>query len=221
MENNAELGTISQRPIHDSSNGITVGSTTETGLQNSKVTPPDGPIDGASMIVIRNTGPEAPNISLNLSESHSRTAIGIFAVMGIILQLGVLAFFAVMTYPAYIRDDFKKDDEAVPEHAFPLAASGTILLVVGLLLCARVVESSTHEQRYKPTEGYEIRLYWLQQGQAVSDQVFESFATFPSLPRTGIVTSHRSKDYGERRDNKGLQLIVIIGVLISLVGFVI
>ncbi|KAF4882728.1 Serine/threonine-protein phosphatase 6 regulatory ankyrin repeat subunit B [Colletotrichum fructicola] len=220
-ESNIELGNISQHPIHGSSNGTTVGSTTETGLQSSKVTPADDPLDGASMIVIRNTGPEAPNISLNLSESHSRTAIRIVAVMGIILQLGVLAFFAVMTYPSYIRNDFKKDDEAVPEHAFPLAASGTILLVAGLLLCARVVESSTHEQRYKPTEGYEIRLYWLQQGQTVSDQVFESFATFPSLPRTEIITSRRSKDYGEGKDNKTLQLMAIIGVLIGLVGFVI
>ncbi|KAF4492013.1 Serine/threonine-protein phosphatase 6 regulatory ankyrin repeat subunit B [Colletotrichum fructicola Nara gc5] len=124
--------------------------------RSSKVTPADDPLDGASMIVIRNTGPEAPNISLNLSESHSRTAIRIVAVMGIILQLGVLAFFAVMTYPSYIRNDFKKDDEAVPEHAFPLAASGTIL-----------------------------------------------------------------KDYGEGKDNKTLQLMAIIGVLIGLVGFVI
>ncbi|KAH9240592.1 hypothetical protein K456DRAFT_1824540 [Colletotrichum gloeosporioides 23] len=188
---------------------------TETGLTA------DDPIDGSSMIVIRNTGPEAPNISLNLSESHSRTPIRTVAVMGIILQLGVLAVFAVMTYPSYTRNDFKKDDEAVPEHAFSLAASGTILLVAGLLLCARVVESSTHEQRYKPTEGYEIHLYWLQQGQTVSDQVFESFATFPSLPRTEIITSRRSKDYGEGRDNKRLQLMAIIGVLIGLVGFVI
>ncbi|KAF5509915.1 Serine/threonine-protein phosphatase 6 regulatory ankyrin repeat subunit B [Colletotrichum fructicola] len=155
-ESNIELGNISQHPIHGSSNGTTVGSTTETGLQSSKVTPADDPLDGASMIVIRNTGPEAPNISLNLSESHSRTAIRIVAVMGIILQLGVLAFFAVMTYPSYIRNDFKKDDEAVPEHAFPLAASGTIL-----------------------------------------------------------------KDYGEGKENKTLQLMAIIGVLIGLVGFVI
>ncbi|KAK2739882.1 ankyrin repeat protein [Colletotrichum kahawae] len=146
------------------------------------------------MIVIRNTGPEAPNISLNLSENHSRTGIRLVAAMGIILQLGVLAFFAVMTYPAYIRGDFKKDDEAVPEHAFPLAASGTLLLVAGLLLCSHVVESSTHEQRYLPIDGYEIRLFWLQQGQTVSDQVFESFATYPSLPRTAIITSRRSKD---------------------------
>ncbi|KAF3810292.1 hypothetical protein GCG54_00002750 [Colletotrichum gloeosporioides] len=220
-ENNVELGNISQHPIQGYSNGTVVESTAETGLQSSKVTSAGDPPEGASMIVIRNTGPEAPNISLNLSESHSRTAIRTVAVMGIILQLGVLAFFAVMTYPSYLRDDFKKDDEAVPKHAFPLAASGTILLGAGLLLCAHVVESSTHEQRYQPTEGYEIRLYWLQQGQTVSDQVFESFATFPSLPRTEIITSRRSKDYGEGRDNKTLQLMAIIGVLIGLVGFVI
>ncbi|KAF4829740.1 Serine/threonine-protein phosphatase 6 regulatory ankyrin repeat subunit B [Colletotrichum tropicale] len=127
MGSNIELGNISQHLVHGSSNGTTVGSTTETGVQSSKFTPANDPPNGAAMIVIRNTGPEAPNISLNLSESHSRTAIRTVAVMGIILQLGVLAFFAVMTYPSYIRDDFKKDDEAVPEHAFPLAASGTIL----------------------------------------------------------------------------------------------
>lgn len=214
-ENNIELGNISQYPTDASSNGTNVGSTTEAGL------PADDPIDGSSTIVIRSTGPEAPNISLNLSESHRRTTIRIVAFMGVILQLGVLAFFAVMTCPSYIRDGFKKDDEVVPKHAFPLAASGTILLVAGLLVCARVVESSTHEQRYKPTEGYEIRIYWLQQGQTVSDQVFESFATFPSLPRTEIITSRRSKDFGEGGDNKTLQLMAIIGVLIGLVGFVI
>ncbi|TQN67409.1 hypothetical protein CSHISOI_08022 [Colletotrichum shisoi] len=174
-----------------------------------------------SIIVIRNTGLEAPNISLNLSESHSRTSIRWVAAMGVLLQLCVVTFFGVITYgPSYIRDDFEKDDEPALTHAFPLAAGGTMLLVTGLLLCAHVVESSTNEQRYKPSSGYRIQIYWLPQGQTVNDQIFESFATFPSSPLTSIITSRRGRDFEKGKEIKTLQFKTTIGVLTSLAGFI-
>ncbi|WQF87613.1 Putative ankyrin repeat-containing domain superfamily [Colletotrichum destructivum] len=174
-----------------------------------------------SIIVVRNTGLEAPNISLNLSMSHSRTSIRWVATMGVLLQLCVVTFFGVITFgPSYIRDDFEKDDKAALTHAFPLAAGGTMLLVTGLLLCAHVVESSTNEQRYKPSSDYRIQIYWLQQGQTVNDQIFESFATFPSSPRTSIITSRRGKDFEKEKDIKTLQFKTTIGVFISLAGFI-
>lgn len=174
-----------------------------------------------SIIVIRNTGLEAPNISLNLSKSHSRASIRWVATMGVLLQLCVMTFLVVITYgPSHIRDDFEKDDKAALTHAFPLAAGGTMLLVTGLLLCAHVVESSTNEQRYKPSSDYRIQIYWLQQGQTVNDQIFESFATFPSSPLTSIITSRRGRDFEKGKDIKTLQFKTTIGVFISLAGFI-
>ncbi|KAG5759399.1 hypothetical protein H9Q72_012477 [Fusarium xylarioides] len=87
------------------------------------------------------------------------------ASFGILLQLGVLIYFGFITYYPTLK--FKKDDKRVLGYAFPFAAGGTLVLVLGMLLCAHVVDRSTTEVGYGPAPGREMRMIWLQQQQIV------------------------------------------------------
>ncbi|KAF4949263.1 hypothetical protein FGADI_9034 [Fusarium gaditjirri] len=187
--------------------------------------------------VIREITNIAPNISINLESTNlqktnsektvGRTWINHVAVLGGLLQGGVLAFFAVMSYDARIQPDFQKDDKPAAAYGFPLAAGGTVLLVAGMFICGFVVENSTNEVFYKAKEDHHIRMYWIQQSQTVSDQVFESYAVFPKedLHLSRIVKSTRhpdlSKAFEDGKGLTGLQLKTMIGVFIGLLGFII
>ncbi|KAF6812486.1 ankyrin repeat protein [Colletotrichum plurivorum] len=174
-----------------------------------------------NIIVIRNAVPHAPNISLNLSDHYNRTPVRAAAVIGTILQLGVLVFFAVITYHPRIRLDFKKDNSPVPDYACPLAAGGTVLVVAGMFLCAHVVESSTTETRYTVNRNgnHIMRLFWIQREQVVSDQVFESFAMHPASRCISFIASHRNAEKAQTGGGS-LQAKTIFGTTIGLAGFI-
>ncbi|SCN86299.1 uncharacterized protein FFB20_07600 [Fusarium fujikuroi] len=141
------------------------------------------------LIVLRNTTTHAPNISLNRYHKVGRGHLYMVAIFGILLQLGVLVYFGSITYYPTLK--FKKDDKEVLGYGFPFAAGGTLVLILGMLLCAHVVDRSTTEERYEPAQGREMRMIWLQQKQIVSDQVFGSFALYPQRCPQVIVTSQR------------------------------
>ncbi|KAH6869126.1 hypothetical protein B0T10DRAFT_595834 [Thelonectria olida] len=153
--------------------------------------------------VIREITSNAPNITLNLQDSHDRTAIRFVAILGV------------------------KDGQPAAPYGFPLAAGGTLLLVFGMFLCALVVENSTEEVIHEAKEGHEICVYWLQQNQTVSDQVFESFATFPNqklrLASITKSTRHQELRNGSRDggDNGFIHIKTISGVAIGLLGFIV
>jgi hypothetical protein len=86
-----------------------------------------------------------------------------------------------------------KDGKPVADYAFPCTAAGTLLLVVGMLICSHVVESSTSETRYRPASGMSARVVWLQRSGTVNDQVFESFAIFPNSAQALVTTSQQAK----------------------------
>lgn len=177
-----------------------------------------------NVTIIRDTSPNAPNISLNLRNSHERAGIRFTALLGIFLQAGVLIFFGVISYYPKVEPDFQKDNKPAARFAFPLATSGTVLLVFGVFVCALVVENSTEETLYTANNGSTFLMCWLQQGQTVSDQVFDSFAISQSLPRTVITKSARGKDLRiKHRDGRNsiLEIATIFGVLVGLVGFII
>ncbi|ESU14015.1 hypothetical protein FGSG_07719 [Fusarium graminearum PH-1] len=91
---------------------------------------------------------------------------------------------------------FKKDDKQVKGYAFPFSSGGTIILVIGMLLCAHVVDRRTGETRYEPVDSWTTQLVWLQPKQTVSDQVFESFALYPEKCPRVITVSRRDGDTG-------------------------
>ncbi|RKL50679.1 hypothetical protein BFJ72_g132 [Fusarium proliferatum] len=156
----------------------------------------------SELIVLRNTTTHAPNITLNRHHKVDRGHLYMVASFGILLQIGVLVYFGFITYYPTLK--FKKNNKQVLGYAFPFAAAGTVLLVLGMLLSAHVVNRSTTEERYEPAQGREIRMIWLQQKQTVTDQVFGSFALYPRRSPQAITTSKRNSttDFNRRRESE-------------------
>lgn len=146
-----------------------------------------------TIIIKRNVSLDAPNISLNTHRQSSRSELRVVAAFGTILQLSVLVYSGFATYHPTLR--FPKDDNPIDGYAYPCAAIGTFILVVGMMLCGHVVESSTVEKRFqaKPETNKRVRMVWLQQTKTVSDQVFGSFAIYAKDDQTFITTSRRSQ----------------------------
>ncbi|KAF5013973.1 hypothetical protein FDECE_61 [Fusarium decemcellulare] len=203
-----------QHPPNDRSSQNIRGPVTESG--NSEQTTDS--ID--YLTVIRDTRPDAPNISLNLQNSHDRLWIRLVAALGIILQTAVLVFFGLMVYHPKLKPDFQRDDSPVGAHSFPLAAGGTVILVLGLLLCGHVVEGSTQEEQYETTTNFDIAMYWLQQNQTVADQVFESYATFSRTSHSVITISRRKDALSDSSRTGFLETRTISGAIISITGFI-
>lgn len=167
-------------------------------------------------LVHRRTTAPFPNLSLNFGiKRPKRSIIFAAAVFGILLQGSV---FGYATWATFYNDNFYTDAEGEGERpglwSFILAMGGTLLLVVGMTMCAYAIRRSSIEVQFEPTPGRPIpRIYWLQcGGQRVADQQFPSFAY-----------STRAKTYTTswRDDDAQLPLpylILICGT--SLLGFV-
>src|ERR1700753_1640852 len=92
----------------------------------------------------------APNISLNtFGNVIGVWELHIVALIGVILQLGVLVFDAVVAY--YYK--WGKGPLPVASYAYPLTLIGTIGLVVGMFQCAYIVETSTVEFSWRISQG--------------------------------------------------------------------
>ncbi|RBA14320.1 hypothetical protein FPRO05_03112 [Fusarium proliferatum] len=139
------------------------------------------------LIIVYNESKSAPNVSLNV-HSQKRAEVRAAAVIGTFLQLGVLIYAGFATYYHTLRFP-KEENKPVSSYAFPCTASGTIILVTGLLLCADVVEKRTVEIFRKPQADYNAYVIWLQRQATVGDQVFKSFGIFSDEPRKEVVTS--------------------------------
>lgn len=189
------------------------------------------------IIITRNPRKSSPNITLNSHNITSRAELRIAAVWGVVLQLGLIAYAGCSVH--YPSLGFLKDGEPVAQYAFPCHWVGTLLLVVGLLLCGHVVESSTIEEEFRPSHELTAQLVWLQQTKTVSDQVFDSFAIYAKTKRSFITTSERRR--GERKppgphlnqvvmpdiapvnEKPGisLELEASIGTVVSLCGYIV
>lgn len=146
----------------------------------------------SEIIVIRNVQAHAPNMSLNCRKQSGQRELRAIAVFGTILQLGVLLYSGLATY--HPRLAFTKDGKPIADYAFPCTAVGTVILVLGMLICSHVVESSTHEDRYKPCNGRKARIVWLQQTTVVNDQTFDSYAIHKKDNHSIIITSRPANE---------------------------
>ncbi|KAL8365070.1 hypothetical protein RB595_004064 [Gaeumannomyces hyphopodioides] len=172
--------------------------------------------------VIRNTEAQTPNLTLNVHNQVGRGELYIVAACGTVLQLGVLVYSGFATRLLM----FLKDGNPVAEYAFPCTAAGALLLVAGMLVCSHVVESSTSETKYRPKDGMEARVVWLQRSGTVNDQAFEPFAIFPPKPQPLITTSHRASPQKQEIRVGGLgikvgELVTVVGVFVSISGFIV
>jgi hypothetical protein len=83
----------------------------------------------------------------------------------------------------------------VASYSFPCMATETVALVLGLMLCGHVVESSTQEKTTRIEKAYEACHIWLQRKARVGDQVFGLFAVFSDGTQDETVTSQRRVNY--------------------------
>ncbi|KAH7235456.1 hypothetical protein BKA59DRAFT_425368, partial [Fusarium tricinctum] len=184
--------------------------------------------------IIRDVSGDSPNIMLNCHPPAKEGELWAFAAIGTCLQLGVLIYSGLATYHPALQ--FKKDDKPVEAYAYPCTAVGTLVLVLGMLLCGHVVESSTDEKRYEPAKEWKARMIWLQQTKTVSDQVFDSHMVYAQDDRQTIITSRRSERHGKGQSTSSaisghsakdddpsaaLQFITICGTAVALCGFVV
>ncbi|KAK6532177.1 hypothetical protein TWF694_003337 [Orbilia ellipsospora] len=125
-----------------------------------------------------------PNLSLNIGIRPVPSGLlWLVFVFGALLQSSFFGYALWATYYApYLWDNAKPPQS----WAFPLVAVGTGLLVIGMGLCAILIDRCTHERRFRELgssgEKHSLKqpkttIFWLQPGnQYVGDQVFDAFA---------------------------------------------
>ncbi|KAI9773875.1 MAG: hypothetical protein M1840_006101 [Geoglossum simile] len=152
-----------------------------------------------------------PSMALNIigKRSSNRELLAV-AVFGTIIQVAVVALAGLETYVHPWNSKFKKNGRPVSPYAFPLMMIGTPLLVLGIAMCAHIIEASSAEAEWEP--GSDTSLAWVQKGDTINDQKFESFAFFS---QSGHRLRKSIRDTTHSRESQ-----VLIATTISLVGFV-
>jgi hypothetical protein len=179
----------------------------------------------------------APNISLNLHGGSKSRDLYWAALCGIVLQSGMLIFSAFTVYNPGFSWRFPVDSNHVRPYAFPVMATGTIILVSGMLICSAVVEYSTEEKRFvagrkykKQTQEMKLnaRVLWLQQNHVVSDQSFESYVIFGKTKRDYLLSSRRNELEKKRNSchlmkhvaSNRTEAFTVLAVALGIVGFI-
>ncbi|RVD80466.1 uncharacterized protein DFL_008363 [Arthrobotrys flagrans] len=154
-----------------------------------------------------------PNLSLNVVITQLPKLVTYSAaVVGVILQSGMLVFAAltVYTYP----DKFLT--ATAEPYAFPMTFSGTILVCFGMFLCAFIIERSADEVHYQqrdPDPKNKCKIYWVQPGgQNIGDQVFGSFIGYSE--KLHYIRSIKADQGG------GDVVVLWIAVITSVLGFI-
>ncbi|RYP48107.1 hypothetical protein DL768_005960 [Monosporascus sp. mg162] len=163
-----------------------------------------------------------PNLPLNIGIQEVRAEIFVVAaIFGVSLQL---SFFVYATWATFYAHALYDNGDSPQLWSFCLATSGTALLVVGMILCAMLIERKTCERRFTkkgPGDSPTI-MFWLQPGdQRVGDQLFNAFAH--SEEKQKYITSWRVDPEPSREDPDAVNrpLVVLwIAITFSLLGFI-
>ena len=175
---------------------------------------------------------DAPNMFLNMNPPKTpqeQWQLRGWAVLSVMIQAAVLVFSGFATY--HPRMSYKKDDRQVERYAYFLTAGGTMLVVVGVLLCCLVVEWSTDEKVWKLRDTG--RILWLQKGGNFNDQQFGSYAIFAQGTRQTILTSKLSTHKRPEKTGQGRrtsaqakigspsrEILVVLATATSVGGFI-
>ena len=155
---------------------------------------------------------EAPNILLNLHHGSNTGDLVFAAIIGCVLQLGVLVFSAFVTYHGGLGRKIPDVAEKRTNYGYPSLAAGTALLTIGMFIASWVIEQSTVEEKWrapnpKDSPGADpisdLQVLWLQKQHVVGDQSFDSYVLQAQEQCKEILTSRRSAQLAERvfRDN--------------------
>ncbi|CAF9941900.1 MAG: hypothetical protein HETSPECPRED_004379, partial [Heterodermia speciosa] len=140
-----------------------------------------------------------PNLSLNIGiKKKPMWWFIIAAVVGVLLQSFVLIWASVARYKlGFVRDG------PPAKYAVPMTVIGTVSVVLGVGLCAFLVDSSTEERVFKRGKP-QSHMYWVQPGnQYLGDQAFDSFAYSDRNQPLDTYTSSRKKQPDSSAKQKG------------------
>jgi len=163
-----------------------------------------------------------PNLTLNAhAQIDGRFEIMLYAIIGVILQLGVLVFQGLVTY----QWRWETSENLIADYAFPLASAGLVMVCTGVVICARIIEALTKEVRWIPAERTKrekkhFQVLWIQQA---DQRVPDGYAIYrdehntrdPTLMRP-IWGSYRLETLRLSVKNK---LLVTVGTSLCFVGF--
>lgn len=155
-----------------------------------------------------------PNLSLNigirtLGKFHRRI-YWLVLIFSVLLQL---SFFGYAAWATFYSPSFVSEENPSPQAKlwFTLTILGTIMLVFGMILCARLIDLKSRERRFKRIRG-SSKIFWLQPGgQRIGDQLFHAFAY--SENRDDYITS-------SRLENTQRQRMLILAVISTTLGWV-
>ncbi|RPA72062.1 ankyrin [Ascobolus immersus RN42] len=163
-----------------------------------------------------------PNISYNVAGGPPPKKELLFsAILGIVLQLGVVIFTGVFTYGWSFNSravSMERLGMVVPQYAFPSFACGTALIAVGMFLCAHIVDARTDDRVWVLSDHSDLQsaqIIWLQKARVVSDQEFGSYMIRAPDDRSELHTSRKS----ERFSTSYFLLLTILGTGLSISGF--
>ncbi|KAK3291041.1 uncharacterized protein B0H64DRAFT_349835, partial [Chaetomium fimeti] len=176
--------------------------------------------------ILRNTVSHTPNISLNIRNTSTSREAYIISVFATLLQACLLAYAGLTA--TYFSHNTQLQETPPAGYAFPCMAAGTLMLVSGMLVCGHVVEGSTSERRFRPVDGKEARVVWLQRSGIVNDQRFESFAIFPTKAQRVITTSQRTQQGRNQNQTSqqasvgiNVEVTTVVAVATTMCGFVV
>ncbi|KAI1654827.1 putative ankyrin repeat protein [Daldinia decipiens] len=134
-----------------------------------------------------------PNLSLNIGIKPLDRGWFVFAaILGIMMQSFVLVWAVLTKYYFQWTRTSNQDHYAVP-----LMAIGTILLCLGMALCAYLIKSKTKEHMFerKVSPNIKSRFYWVQPGnQTIGDQMFDPFGySDTKFPLQKYITSYKDR----------------------------
>ncbi|QGA22069.1 hypothetical protein EYB26_009783 [Talaromyces marneffei] len=158
-----------------------------------------------------------PNLSLNKGiRRRAPFWFHLAASFGVALQFSVIIYAALTVF--YWPAAFLKNGSPVGSYAFPMFVLGTVILTLGMFLCAVLVES--HSKKHIFTLPDESRVYWIQPGnQMVGDQKFPSFVGRTNL---GVHFIRSVRNQYPTDDINVSQEMALIGVVcLTMTGFVI
>lgn len=164
-----------------------------------------------------------PNLSLNIGmRTVPHETLWIAVIFGVSLQL---SFFAYATWATLYNQSLYDDGDSPQLWSFGLTMSGTALLVIGMVLCALLIEQKSCERRFRKkafsNASSKTVMFWLQPGgQRVGDQSFDAFA-HSEMEKKEYITSWRVSTPKEDPDAlQNSSLILWIAIVFSLLGFV-
>ena len=169
--------------------------------------------------LVKKLANQPPNLILNVHGTFPNIGeLRAFVTIGIALQLVAVAIPAIMTY--HWRKP--KGSNPIQDYAYPTFLLGTCLLFVSIALCSYIIEATTVEQMFIPTDGYRVEsIFRLQVQQNMGDQPFEAYVILNHAEDKRIRTSRYdpAEQAGKSRA-KAQKSTVVIAVILCFVGFI-